>query len=103
MSSMNEFCIEWTKDRDYATVTALSGTALKSKLIALAEKRPEEVKRVFENVDGSVLYHVPVKYIKVSPPKKVSEEQKNQAAERFKKMWEERRIGDDPEDDGGEL
>lgn len=54
MSSMNEFCIEWTKDRDYATVTAPSGTALKSKLIALAEKRPEEVKRVFENVDGSV-------------------------------------------------
>lgn len=69
----------------------------------MAEKRPEEVKRVFENVDGSVLYHVPVKYIKVSPPKKVSEEQKNQAAERFKKMWEERRIVDDPEDDGGEL
>lgn len=40
MSSMNEFCIEWTKDRDYATVTAPSGTALKSKLIALAEKTP---------------------------------------------------------------
>ena len=100
---MNEFCIEWTKDRDYATVTAPSGTALKSKLIALAEKRPEEVKRVFENVDGSVLYHVPVKYIKVSPPKKVSEEQKNQAAERFKKMWEERRIVHDPEYDVGEM
>lgn len=103
MSSMNEFCIEWTKDRDFATVTAPSGTALKSKLIALSEKHPEEVKQVSESVDGSVLYHVPVKYIKVSPPKAVSEEQKNQAAERFKKMWEERRTGNDSEDDGGEL
>lgn len=103
MSSMNEFCIEWTKDREYATVTAPSGTALKSKLIALAEKRPEEVKQVSESVDGSVLYHVPVKYIKVSPPKAVSEEQKNQAAERFKKMWEERKTGNDSEADDGEL
>lgn len=37
---MNEFAIEWTKDRDYAGVTAPSGTALKSKLLSDIEKSP---------------------------------------------------------------
>lgn len=34
---MNEFVIEWTKDRDYAGITVPSGTAWKSKLMRYAE------------------------------------------------------------------
>ena len=50
---MNEFSIEWTKDRNYAGVTVPSGTALKSKLMRYAQERPDEVKLMAENKDGS--------------------------------------------------
>lgn len=88
---MNEFVIEWTKDRNYAGVTVPSGTALKSKLMRYAQERPDEVKLMAENKDGSAFFHLPISYVKVSPPRKVSEEQKKAAGERFRKMWEEKR------------
>ena len=88
---MNEFAIEWIKGRDYAGVTVPSGTALKSKLMRYADERPDEVKLMVENNDGSAFFHIPINYIKVSPPRKVSDEQRKAAGERFKKMWEEKR------------
>ena len=88
---MNEFCIEWIKGNDYAGITVPSGTALKSKLMRYAQERPEEVKLMVENKDGSAFFHVPVSYIKVSPPRKVSEEQAKAAGERFRKMREEKK------------
>lgn len=88
---MNEFCIEWIKGNDYAGVTVPSGTALKSKLMRYAEERPDEVKLMAENKDGSAFFHIPISYVKVSPPRKVSEEQKKAAGERFRRMWEEKR------------
>ena len=88
---MNEFAIEWTKDRDYAGVTVPSGTALKSKLMRYAQERPDEVKLKAENRDGSAFFHIPISYIKCTPPRKVSEEQREAAGERFRKMWEEKR------------
>ena len=88
---MNEFAIEWTKDRNYAGVTVPSGTALKSKLMRYAQERPDEVKLMAENKDGSAFFHIPISYVKVSPPRKVSEAQREAAGERFRKMWEEKR------------
>ena len=88
---MNEFCIEWIKGRDYAGVTVPSGTALKSKLMRYAQERPDEVKLIAENKDGSAFFHIPISYVKVSPPRKVSEAQREAAGERFRKMWEEKR------------
>ena len=35
---MNEFAINWIKGADYAEITVPSGTALKSKLLKLAEE-----------------------------------------------------------------
>lgn len=40
---MNEFAISWVKGADYAEVSAPSGSALKSKILSLAEKNPDEV------------------------------------------------------------
>ena len=88
---MNEFCIEWIKGNDYAGVTVPSGSALKSKLMRYAQERPDEVKLMAENKDGSAFFHIPISYVKVSPPRKVSEAQREAAGERFKKMWEEKR------------
>ena len=88
---MNEFAIEWTKDRDYTGVTVPTGTALKSKLMRYAHEKSEEVKLMAENKDGSAFFHIPINYVKISPPRKVSEEQREAAGERFRKMWEEKR------------
>lgn len=88
---MNEFCIEWLRSGEYAGVTTPSNTALKSKLMRLAKERPDEVKVMAENKDGSAYFHIPVNYIKVSPPRKISEEQREAAGERFRRMWEEKK------------
>lgn len=88
---MSEFCIEWIKGNDYAGVTVPSGTALKSKLMKYAESRPDEVKVKAVNEDGSAFFHIPINYVKVSPPRKVSEAQREAAGERFRKMWEEKK------------
>lgn len=88
---MNEFCIEWIKGNDYAGVTVPSGTALKSKLMRYAKGRPDEVKVMAVNEDGSAFFHILISYVKVSPPRKVSDEQKAAAGERFRKMREEKK------------
>lgn len=49
---MNEFAINWIKGADYAEITVPSGTALKSKLLKLAEEKPDEVNHVVINKDG---------------------------------------------------
>lgn len=88
---MGEFVIEWIKGNEYAGVTVPSGTALKSKLMKYADSRPDEVKVMAVNKDGSAFFHIPINYIKVSPPRKVSDEQREAAGERFRKMWEEKK------------
>ena len=60
---MNEFSIEWTKDRNYAGVTVPSGTALKSKLRRYAQERPDEVKVMAENKDCSAFFHLSLIHI----------------------------------------
>lgn len=88
---MNEFAINWIKGGTYAEITVPSGTALKSKLLKLAKRKPNEVNHVIINKDGSMVCHVPINYIKVSPPRKISDEQAAAASDRFKQMWEEKK------------
>ena len=101
---MNEFAINWLKGGKYAEITVPASTALKNKLLRLKEKRPDEVTHVIENKDGSMVCHVPISYIKVSPPRQVTEKQRNSARERFQKMWADKNAFDeedalaDPED-----
>lgn len=53
----------------YAGVTVPSGTALKSKLLKLAEQNPDDVKIIAENENGSLFVHIPVNYVKNKPTK----------------------------------
>lgn len=87
---MREFAIEWIAGADYAGVTVPSSSGLKNKLERLAKERPDEVQKKAENKDGSAFFHIPVNYVKVSPPRKISEEQKRAMGERARKMWEEK-------------
>lgn len=51
----------------------------------LAVKYPEDVEIAARNSDGSVLVHFPANWVKVRPPKAMTEEQKRICVERLKK------------------
>ena len=81
-----EFAIEWVKGSTTATVTFPGNTKYASKLKKLAAEYPDEVKIRTENLDGSIVGTLPVKYIKISHPRTVeyTDEQKVALAERLK-------------------
>lgn len=83
ITGYSENCIEWIKDQEQATLS-LSQRRTISRVKKLAEKYPEECQIVAENKDGSVYAHIPVSWVKISPPKKVTEEQIEKARERMK-------------------
>lgn len=88
---MDEFVIEWLRGQTVAAITAPSASALKTKLQKLAADHPEECNCI-ENKDGSVFGHVPVKYIKVSPPRQLnfSEEQREKLRTNMKSLHDKR-------------
>lgn len=86
----SEFAIEWARGDRIATVTFPSASRYKSRLLELAEEYPKEVKIRHENHDGSVVGTIPVRFIKISAPRKVSDEQREAAAERFRKIREDK-------------
>lgn len=86
MDSVNECIIEWLRGEKQATVTMPNNTRLKSRIVKYAEEYPDKVEITDINTDGSIVAHVPSKWIKISAPRKVSEEQKQVLSERMKKL-----------------
>ena len=78
-----ENVIEFTKDRERASVTFCQGR-YKSRIKKLVAFRPEECQIVAENTDGRLCVHIPVAWIRINPTKQLSEEQRKEIAERFK-------------------
>lgn len=81
----NENVIEWVKDGKTETLSLTQGRTI-SRVMKLAKRRPEECKIVAQNTDGSICARVPVGWIKISPIREVSEEQKEAARARMKEM-----------------
>lgn len=81
--SNKENCIEWENGQKDITVS-FCGQKWINKVKNLSEKRPDEVKMVAENKDGSICAKLPITYLKLSPPRQVSEEQRLAASERLK-------------------
>jgi hypothetical protein len=81
----NENCIEWIKDTDRATLS-LSQRRMISKIEKLANERPDECEIIATNTDGSICAHVPRSWIKISPKKQVSEENKLAASKRMSEI-----------------
>lgn len=96
---MNVFSFEWIKGSDYAGVTVPSGTAMKSKLLRQAKNNPDEVNIITQNQDGSLFAYIPVNYVKISPPRRVSDEKREVASERFRQMWKNKQESEDTEND----
>ena len=81
---MNENVLEWIRGADTATVTLCQGRYI-TKIKKLSEKFPDECEIVHENPDGSILAHIPVKWIQISRRvRELTDEQRSEIAERFK-------------------
>lgn len=79
-----ENAIEWIKDGERATLT-LSQRRTISRVKRLAAKYPERCKILVENKDGSVYAHIPTSWIKISPPRELTESQIEVAKENLLK------------------
>lgn len=69
-----ENTIEFIRDGKVATLSFSQGRYI-SKIKKLAESHPKECQIVVENRDGSLCAHVPVNWIKITPPKVLNENQ----------------------------
>ena len=86
----HENVIEFLDDETEAMLTLSKGRYI-SRVKKLAETHPGEV-YIKETVDGTIFAKVPVKWVKISPPKTISEEQKKRSRENIMKMWENKRT-----------
>ncbi len=77
-----ENMIEFIKDSERATVSFSQGR-YKSRIKKLAKERPEECQIVAVNKDGSMCAHILVAWVKVSPPKQYTDEQRRRMSERL--------------------
>lgn len=75
--------IEFYKDSDIATVT-FSQRRYITKIKKLAEKYPNDCK-IIEEGNGGIYARIPVSWVKISPKRQVSEEQRQKSAERLAK------------------
>ena len=81
----HENVIEWVRGNKTATVTFQVGRYA-TRIKKLAEKYPEEVQICHTNNDGSIVAHIPVKYIKINRAgeRVLTGEQRKQYSERGK-------------------
>lgn len=79
-----ENVIEWLNNSSVVTLSLSQGKYI-NKVKKMAES-DKNIKLIKENSDGSILAHVPLNYIKISAPRKVSDEQREKARERFINM-----------------
>ena len=87
----NENCVEFLNNQKTMTVSFCSQKWI-TKIKKLSQSNPDDVEIIAENKDGSICAKLPIKYLKISAPRKVSDEQRQKASERFKKLREENTL-----------
>lgn len=87
----NENCVEFLNNQKTMTVSFCSQKWI-TKIKKLSQSNPNDVEIIAENKDGSICAKLPIKYLKISAPRKVSDEQRQKASERFKKLREENKL-----------
>lgn len=91
---MNENVIEFLRDQKTATVTFCQKKFI-SKIRSLAEKFPDDCEITHENPDGSIVAHIPVKWIKINNPQRksrdISDEEREAVGERLKLARQKRK------------
>ena len=87
----NENCVEFLNNQKTMTDSFCSQKWI-TKIKKLSQSNPNDVEIIAENKDGSICAKLPIKYLKISAPRKVSDEQRQKASERFKKLREENKL-----------
>lgn len=67
-----------------------------NKIKKLAKSHPNDVTIVFENTDGSIIAKLPLAYFKLTPPRQVSDEQRERMRIVAKKNVAEGKLGRKP-------
>ncbi len=70
-----ENVIEWQKGQQRATVT-LSQQRVISRVEKLAEEHPGQCEIVAKHGDGTLCAHIPVAWIRINPPRELTEEER---------------------------
>lgn len=81
-ADFKENVFEWLNGQDIITVT-LSQKKFINKVLKLAKEFPDEVTIDKINYDGTVLAHIPLRYLRISRPRELSEEEKELARQRL--------------------
>lgn len=99
--AVQENCIEWIKGSQTATVT-FPKSRFSIKVTKLAEQYPDEVQICHVNKDGSIVAHIPVKYIRLQRPSQrvCTEEERQMLRERLKTNRAKGRKGSNFDSDG---
>lgn len=90
MDKCIENVLEFLLNQERATVT-FSQARYKSRIRKLAEQHPDECQIVAENRDGSLLAHIPTRWIRIVPSREYTEEQLQKAREQSEKNF--RNVG----------
>lgn len=85
----NENCVEWLNGQQTITVTLCEQKYI-NKINRYKESHASDVEILSENSDGSICVKLPKRWLKLSPPRQMSNEQKEAASARFKKMREDK-------------
>lgn len=88
MESSNENVIEWLRGEDTAALTLASNGRLCNKLKRMHEDGNINIPFFVQNKDGSICCRVPLAWVKVSPPRHVSDEQKKAFTDRMAALRE---------------
>ena len=78
---LHENMIEFYSEDETATLS-LHRRRFVNRIKKLKKARPDECDYV-ENADGTICAHVPLSWIKVSPPRRLSDEQRGELAARL--------------------
>lgn len=86
-----ENALEWLTGDGNVAVTLYRGP-LQNRILKLAEGHPDEVTIICrpESNNGFLFAHIPLKWLKIQPPARVSEERKERARRQIQKLNEQR-------------
>ena len=93
-AELRECSIYWINGEKTASITVPSFNSYGRKILKLAESRPDEVKIVRRNEDGSIFAHIPVKFLKINAPRILTDEQRAEMSERGKRLIKNKRSKD---------
>jgi hypothetical protein len=79
--TIDQTVIYWVKGDRIATITAPENTRINTRLCKLAEERPDDVVKKNE-----VLFQVPASWVKINPPKELTDERRQELADRLRNL-----------------